>query len=613
MRIETMPQTFTNKYLGRITRPGSFSIVMITVLMSVMAVGCSKPQPERQTPKEILQELTQFDSPSPSGEEKTIAARAEKLLSDKANSKNEEMKTSAGTDSSQTDKAVLVIDAVPDQPKRSLPVEEDNTSPWMFDSSRPLETWEVIYRGNVPVGYTSKKLVPDNRGSDSLIKTDLRTVLRFAKDGKEIRQELIINSVERPNGELVSLTTKVQTGSEIRMLVARVDGSNMEAELITNNNKQKSTVAWDNNLRGPFAIEQSMMRKPMKDNESRLVKFLDPLSSRIVETRLDAQSKYKTPVMLGKSRLMLETKVETRDGNVLSESTLWSDEDGVILKSYVQSSDLRIFRVDQETYKVVEGSFDLSFSENRSLPLSIKPNKLEDYRKALESENLMIYRFQLRQSDPHQNLSNRSYQRKKSLDAFTSEITVIRLTDREELPVGVETNDKPTTSDLDLISLVDANNPIFDRVCTDVLSLADTGDVHLKVQAIAKGLSEKYESVGFNNDVRKLTVALSTNRLNSVEHAMALIALLRKEKIPARMAIGFAYDRSASQPSMVFQAWVEYHHAEWWWPIDPIQPIETRLIDRIKTKEISSFSFDIRREIKQVLEFGNEATISVQD
>ncbi len=45
----------------------------------------------------------------------------------------------------------------------------------------------------------------------------------------------------------------------------------------------------------------------------------------------------------------------------------------------------------------------------------------------------------------------------------------------------------------------------------------------------------------------------------------------------------------------------------------PNPAYETRLLDRIKTKEISSFSFDIRREIKQVLEFGNEASVSVQD
>ncbi len=152
-----MPQTLTNEYLGRMTRPGSFSIVILTALMSLLVVGCSKPQPERQSPKEFLQDLTQIDSHSPSGEEKTIAARAEKLLSDKANKNNDEMKTTAASDSSRTDDAVLVIDAVPEQPKRSLPVEDDNTSPWMFDSSRPLEIWEVIYRGNVPVGYTSKK------------------------------------------------------------------------------------------------------------------------------------------------------------------------------------------------------------------------------------------------------------------------------------------------------------------------------------------------------------------------------------------------------------------------------------------------------------------------
>jgi transglutaminase-like putative cysteine protease len=311
--------------------------------------------------------------------------------------------------------------------------------------------------------------------------------------------------------------------------------------------------------------------------------------------------------------MMRETKVETRDGNVLSESTLWSDEDGVILKSYVQASDLRVFLVEEETYNEVASGFDLSFSANRSIPLSITSDKLEAYRSALENENQMTYRFQQRQSDPYKSLSNRSYQRKKSVDAFTSEITVFRLTNREQLPGGVETLDKPTTSDLDLTSLVDSTNPVFERICADLLAPAENDDVHLKVQAVAKKLSDKYESVGFNNDIRKLTLALSSNRLNSVEHSMALIALLRKEKIPARMAIGFAYDHSASKPSMAFHAWVEYHHAEWWWPIDPSQPAKTGLLDRIKMKEISSFSSDVRREIKQVLGLGNEGTIFVQD
>jgi hypothetical protein len=608
-----MPQTHKYEYIGRgITLP-SFSIVMIAALTSVMAGGCNQSQSERQNPKDILREITQIDSDSPIGEEETIAAQAAKLLGDKSTAKINESETTAASSPSTADNAVLVIDSVPEKPQQSLPVEDFNSSPWMFDSTRPLATWEVIYRGNVPVGYTSKKSVPNNRGNETLITTDFRSVLRFAKEGKEVRQELIITSVERPNGELVSLTTRAQNGSNSQIFVARVDGSSADIELITNNNKQQRNIAWDKSLRGPFAIAQSMMRKPLKDNESRLVKFLDPITSRVVESRLDAQSKYKSPVMLGKSKMMRETKVETRDGNVLSESTLWSDEDGVILKSYVQASDLRVFQVEEETYKEVASGFDLSFSANRSITLSITSDKLEAYRSALENENQMTYRFQQRQSDPYKSLSNRSYQRKKSVDAFTSEITVFRLTNREQLPGGVETLDKPTTSDLDLTSLVDSTNPVFERICTDLLAPTDNDDVHLKVQAVAKKLSDKYESVGFNNDIRKLTLALSSNRLNSVEHSMALIALLRKEKIPARMAIGFAYDHSASKPSMAFHAWVEYHHAEWWWPIDPSQPAKTGLLDRIKMKEISSFSSDVRREITQVLGLGNEGTIFVQD
>ncbi|MFN7292980.1 MAG: transglutaminase domain-containing protein [Pirellula sp.] len=446
-----------------------------------------------------------------------------------------------------------------------------------------------------------------------MITNDFRSVLRFVKEGKEERRELIINSVERPNGELISLTTRAQTGSESQSVIARVNGSKAVLELTINQTKQQNVVEWDSKVRGPFAIEQSMMRNPMKDNESRLIRLLDPFSGRIVESRLDANAKYKSPIMLGKSKMLRETKVTTRDGGALNESTLWADEDGVILKSYIQSGDLRIFQVGEETYKEVESAFDLSFSTNRIMPLAIKPGKREAYLDAIEMENQVIYKFEQKRSDPYKSISNRCNQRKKSLDAFTSEITVFRLKNREELPAGVESSDEPTPSDLDLSGWLDAGNPIFNKMYVDFLLQFEDDDLHLKVLSAAKRLSEKFESVGFNNDVRKLAVALSTNRLNSVEQSMALIALLRKDKIPARLALGYVYDRNASEPTMVFQAWVEYHHAEWWWPIDPVNPTKTGMLDRIKLKELTSSSSDVRREITKVLELGNDGVVSYKD
>jgi hypothetical protein len=247
------------------------------------------------------------------------------------------------------------------------------------------------------------------------------------------------------------------------------------------------------------------------------------------------------------------------------------------------------------------------------MPLAIKPGNKEAYLDAIEMENQITYRFEQKRSDPYKSISNRCNQRKKSLDAFTSEITVFRLKNREELPAGVESSDEPTPSDLDLSGWLDAGHPTFNKMYVDFLLQIDNDDLHLKVLSAAKRLSEKYESVGFNNDVRKLAVALSTNRLNSVEQSMVLIALLRKDKIPARLALGYVYDRNASEPTMVFQAWVEYHHAEWWWPIDPVNPTKTGMLDRIKMKEITSTSSDVRREITKVLELGNDGVVAYKD
>lgn len=600
-------------YLGSEIGLRSLLIGVFVTFVCMMNMGCDKPTPVKKSPQDLLNELSQVDTKSSVDDDKTIAAQAEKLLSNKPTASSEDSDTTNAAATPQADEAILVIDSIPDKPQQSLPVEDDNSTPWMFDPTKPLITWEVIYRGNVPMGYTSKKSIPNSRGGSDVISTDFLSVLRFVKDGVEVRRQLDIKTEERINGELVNLTSRSQMGSETQMFVIKIDGNKAEWELTANKNKQKNSVEWDQNIRGPFAIEQSMMRKPIRDNESRLVRFFDPLSGRIVESRLDAQTKYKSPVMLGKSKLLRETKVTTRDGSILSQSTIWSDEDGVILKSYVQSSDLRFFQVNEETYNEVENAFDLSFSENRSLKLEIKPEKTQAFLAAMQNDDQITYRFRHRQTDPYTHLSNRTNQRKKSLDAFNSDVTVFRLTNREQLPIGIDSLDKPIPSDLELSSLLDSNNPLFEEIYKDELSQVDTQDGHLKVSSAAIKLSEKYESVRFNNEIRKLSVALNTSRLNSVEHSMALIALLRKEKIPSRMALGYAYDQNTSEPTMIFKAWVEYHYGAQWWPIDPTFPTKTGLLDRIKMKEIRSFSSDVHREITKVLEFGNEGSIVYQD
>jgi transglutaminase-like putative cysteine protease len=137
---------------------------------------------------------------------------------------------------------------------------------------------------------------------------------------------------------------------------------------------------------------------------------------------------------------------------------------------------------------------------------------------------------------------------------------------------------------------------------------------HERVVAIAETLSQRYAPVEFGNQVRKLHLALPTNRLNSVEQSMALIAVLRKQKIPARLVLGYVFDPSNNaNPTMIFQAWVEYYYANWWWPIDPVKPTNLGMLDRVKFKDISRLEIDLRREITKLIGLGSEITIAFEN
>ena len=173
--------------------------------------------------------------------------------------------------------------------------------------------------------------------------------------------------------------------------------------------------------------------------------------------------------------------------------------------------------------------------------------------------------------------------------------------------------DQPSQEDLALLETQDLGNPMIDSLYTEILPQVVDNDLHLKVMAFAKRISEKYEPMEFNKDVRKLPTALNSQRLNSVEQAILLVAILRKDRIPARLVLGYSFDRPSGDPAMSFHAWVEYHNQTWWWPIDPVQPTKAGLLDRIKLREISKITPDLRRDITKILELSNDGTITFQD
>lgn len=599
------------------------SVFLLSTL--ILLLGCQNKSEGLNRSEELLRELTSSSEPQGvpvnTTDSEIIANRAAELLRLTA----EEEAVQGTVDERKLDKqrasqfsprsdAVLKIDSVPDIPSSAELIEDDPSSPWMFDLSTPMLSWEVLYKGNSPIGYTARKTTSTNRGVDSLVTNEMRSVIRFTKDRQYQRQEYTLTSIERANGELISLTARRTSNENNQNLVVKIDGAKAILELVSDGTKQRAEIVWESQIRGPFAIEQSIMRKPLKDNESRLVRFLDPVAARIVEARLDAKEKYKSPTMLGKSKLLREITVTNQAGEATVESILWSDEDGVLLKTYIPATDIRTFQVDQDTYKDIESDFDLSLVSSKQIALLIEPQRLDLYSSAIATDSQLTYKIQMSSSDPYKLISNRCNQRVRSLNAFTAEVTIFRLQDREELPLGIEDSDKPSSADSSLADWLDLSRPVVLSLLDQKIPTDSSLVGHERVVAIAETLSQRYAPVEFSNQVRKLHLALPTNRLNSVEQSMALIAVLRKQKIPARLVLGYVFDPSNNaNPTMIFQAWVEYYYANWWWPIDPVKPTNLGMLDRVKFKDISRLEIDLRREITKLIGLGSEITIAFEN
>jgi hypothetical protein len=493
--------------------------------------------------------------------------------------------------------AILKVTSVPKEPERVTPQADDPSTPWMLDSSESLSFWELMYQANSPVGYSSRKVFLSKFGESKNIKSELTSVTRVSKDGKAMKQTLKLTTVEKTNGALINLMGSIEIGSNKREIIVTVDDGVLTLMLDDNGNKKQETLIWRDDFRGPFAVEQSLSRRPLKEKEARVLRYLDPLSGHLVETRLEALSRHSSPTMKGRSMPLREIRSVTRDGERISESKLWMDDDGAILKSYNPSLDLRSFQVDEERASEFRLVSDLKFVERFQMPFAIKESQRTLYDEAVFQLDQVVYRLQMKNVDPFSLLSKRTNQRIKSLDAVTSEITVFRIGPLRDLPAGVERQDVSLAADLANSPWLDIGSPIVDQLYVDVTEHSEDKDQKQRVAFLAKRLYEKYQTTEFDKQVRRLSVALKSESLNSVEHAMAMIATLRKDKIPARMALGYLFNQSESTPAFVLHAWVEFYSDDRWHAIDSSVPGRQSLLDRIKLKEIRSIDSDLLADL----------------
>ena len=91
----------------------------------------------------------------------------------------------------------------------------------------------------------------------------------------------------------------------------------------------------DQDIRGPYAAEQSMARKPMEEGEARHIKMYIPDINRVVDFSFTAGPISEVALGDGSTRpLRKVAQTAMLDGKARSElaATLWADSSGQVLK-----------------------------------------------------------------------------------------------------------------------------------------------------------------------------------------------------------------------------------------------------------------------------------------
>ena len=571
------------------TKPSTIIRHSLLFLFLTCVPGCETriPEPEEERTERILQDLGVAPKPKPV---KTEDSSADSRVD---------------VDQTMADKRSVI------QPSSRV---DDANKPWISADQLPREIWEVQYIGNNPIGYMHRK-VSVSKSSEFEIEAESRTTVSLK--GEPLVQRLKINTTETDTGALRRIEGSIEIGDNKQTFEGNVNSIDGKMTLKGVNNGQATpvlTIGWNPDYRGPFAVDQSMLRRPLEPKETRKLKYFDPILGKVVEGKLKAADDFfKTPTMFVGSRDLLEVSNISTVGNETMQALLWVDQKGEGYKSIMQSADIRSFRTEPIVAQILSSVFDLRAISSKTIKLSGAVDRLMSNRTNIVSQT---FRIKNSNNDPFKLFSDRTNQRKKSQNARTVDITVFRVGLNPNEMGGVELkkdNDDSSQVDTDFIP---SKSPIiqeFARALVASQSKLDEGNVSLfeKVKVCREELVKRIELKEFDNQIGSVVETTKSKQADCVEHALLFASVCRAMGIPTRIALGMIFNRNKEEPEMKFHAWIEFHDGERWVPSDSSDQQFPTSIDRIKVLESNFTDPNPYLDILKVFQSMTELEISV--
>ncbi len=260
------------------------------------------------------------------------------------------------------------------------------------------ESWDAIYLAGSKIGYvhTYVETVKEKGREFQRVRIDISEELKRDRDTTVIK--LQYGTIETREGQVLRLHTRTQTG-DARPIEAHGDVVRGKMKLVLDgtDERQELTIRWGADVRGPYAAEQSMARKPMKEHEDRPLKMFMPELNKICDIVLHARTFQPTVLGDGSSRRLLRVDQTTEvGGKPVPEynTTMWVDEEGQVLKAEQDIfGGMVMYRTTKEAALSPAGPVQFDLIKNTVIKVERKipdPEKTRQvkYRMSLKSGDL---------------------------------------------------------------------------------------------------------------------------------------------------------------------------------------------------------------------------------
>lgn len=428
------------------------------------------------------------------------------------------------------------------------------------EKSTVAESWDAIFIGGKRVGAVHTRVTPLEEQSKKYLRVEVTTNLSFKRLNDNVTMRQRFGTIETPEGEVLRLDTRTNSGgSEIRTFGDLDNDGNLVLTMEGSGQKKTEKVAWNKEIRGPYAVEQSLARKLIKPGEERSLKSYVPDLNKVITIRLMARS--VEPVELGggvkRDLLKVDSQVTAPDNRRIPEldTTYWVDDAGQILKTFTDAFGGYItYRTTRESAEapIVSERLDLLANSIIKTATPIKASEtVRQAKYALKSNDLALK--EILPDDIRQKLAADETGKAGSLEVVTQ--------DRNAGPQGPE---KVADEFLEPSPLVNSD----DTRVQDVARTATRGiaDDWSKVVALNNWVSRNLRRKNFAVAFAPASTVVRSLSGDCTEHSVLLAALCRAAGIPAKTVVGVVYVDSLG--GFGFHMWNEVYVNRRWVAVD---------------------------------------------